>query len=226
MVAGSGGSSSRIVRGCCRSLRRGHGGSCVLWLDSSPVLGRVHFRRSGAGFKGRSVGLQPTGLFRGSPGRPGGRRFSPASPPGPGRCGHCRAVMSRRDRQTLPAPAINPRYLSDPTDRRAMIGGLRFVRRLFAAPALARYCGAEIRPGAAVAAPTNCSTIRGRRARRSITRPAPERRAAAGWGWSTTSCARTARVPQGRRRLGDADGHLDQHQRADDHDRGEVRRYD
>ena len=35
------------------------------------------------------------------------------------------------------APAINPRYLSDPTDRRAIVGGLRFVRRLFAAPALA-----------------------------------------------------------------------------------------
>jgi choline dehydrogenase len=48
------------------------------------------------------------------------------------------------------APAINPRYLSDPTDRRAIVGGLRFVRRLFAAPALARYCGAEIMPGAQV----------------------------------------------------------------------------
>jgi hypothetical protein len=40
--------------------------------------------------------------------------------------------------------------LSDPTDRRAIIGGLRFVRRLFAAPALTKYCGAEILPGAAV----------------------------------------------------------------------------
>jgi choline dehydrogenase len=48
------------------------------------------------------------------------------------------------------APSINPRYLSDPTDRRAMIGGLRFVRRLFSAPALARYCAAEILPGAQV----------------------------------------------------------------------------
>ena len=27
-------------------------------------------------------------------------------------------------------PAINPRYLSDETDRRAIIGGLRFARRL------------------------------------------------------------------------------------------------
>jgi choline dehydrogenase len=49
------------------------------------------------------------------------------------------------------APAINPRYLSDPTDRRAIVGGLRFIRRLFAAPALARYCGPEALPGAAVA---------------------------------------------------------------------------
>jgi len=27
---------------------------------------------------------------------------------------------------------------------RTIVGGLRFVRRLFAAPALANYCGAEI----------------------------------------------------------------------------------
>jgi choline dehydrogenase len=49
------------------------------------------------------------------------------------------------------APAINPRYLSDSTDRRAIIGGLRFVRRLFAAPALANYIGTEILPGTQVA---------------------------------------------------------------------------
>ena len=49
------------------------------------------------------------------------------------------------------APAINPRYLSDPTDRRAIVGGLRFVRRLFAAPALAKYVGTEILPGTQVA---------------------------------------------------------------------------
>ncbi len=48
------------------------------------------------------------------------------------------------------APSINPRYLSDDTDRRAAIGGLRFVRRLFAAPALSRYVGAETLPGSAV----------------------------------------------------------------------------
>jgi choline dehydrogenase len=45
-------------------------------------------------------------------------------------------------------PAINPRYLSHETDRRAAIGGLRAVRRLFAAPALAQYVVGEILPGA------------------------------------------------------------------------------
>ncbi len=48
------------------------------------------------------------------------------------------------------APAINPRYLSDPTDRRAIIGGLKLLRRMFAAPALAPYIGRETLPGAAV----------------------------------------------------------------------------
>jgi choline dehydrogenase len=47
-------------------------------------------------------------------------------------------------------PAINPRYLAEDTDRRAMIGGLRFLRRLFAAPALAKYVVAEKLPGAGV----------------------------------------------------------------------------
>ena len=47
-------------------------------------------------------------------------------------------------------PAINPRYLAEDTDRRAMVGGLRFLRRLFAAPALAKYVVAEKLPGAAI----------------------------------------------------------------------------
>src|SRR5262249_10374052 len=44
-------------------------------------------------------------------------------------------------------PAINPRYLAEDADRRAMIGGLQFLRRLFAAPALARYIVSEKLPG-------------------------------------------------------------------------------
>jgi choline dehydrogenase len=44
-------------------------------------------------------------------------------------------------------PAINPRYLAEDTDRRAMIGGLKFLRRLFAAPALSKHIVAEKLPG-------------------------------------------------------------------------------
>ena len=48
------------------------------------------------------------------------------------------------------APLINPRYLSEDQDQRAMIGGLRWIRRLSAAPALAKYVTAETWPGGAV----------------------------------------------------------------------------
>jgi choline dehydrogenase len=44
-------------------------------------------------------------------------------------------------------PAINPRYLSDETDRRAIIGGLRFARRIFAGPALKAFVREESLPG-------------------------------------------------------------------------------
>ncbi len=58
-----------------------------------------------------------------------------------------RGYVEAKSSDPAEAPAINPRYLSEQTDRRAIVGGLRFVRRLFAAPALAKYCGAEILPG-------------------------------------------------------------------------------
>ncbi|MSP05614.1 MAG: hypothetical protein EXR05_10380 [Acetobacteraceae bacterium] len=44
-------------------------------------------------------------------------------------------------------PVINPRYLSDESDQRAMVGGLRFARRLFEAPALKQYVRDESLPG-------------------------------------------------------------------------------
>jgi choline dehydrogenase len=55
-------------------------------------------------------------------------------------------VEARSSDPHLP-PAINPRYLSDETDRRCAIGGLRAARRLFAAPALKPYLVGEILPG-------------------------------------------------------------------------------
>src|SRR5215472_17206738 len=47
-------------------------------------------------------------------------------------------------------PAINPRYLAEDTDRRAVVGGLKFLRRLFAVPSLAKYIVAETVPGLVV----------------------------------------------------------------------------
>jgi choline dehydrogenase len=44
-------------------------------------------------------------------------------------------------------PAINPRYLSEESDRRAVVGGLRFARRIFDAPALKQFVLAETQPG-------------------------------------------------------------------------------
>ena len=61
-----------------------------------------------------------------------------------------RGYVEAKSSNPADAPAINPRYLSDQTDRRAIVGGLKFVRRLFAAPALAKYLGDEILPGARV----------------------------------------------------------------------------
>ena len=45
-------------------------------------------------------------------------------------------------------PAINPRYLSEESDRRAIISGLRFARRMFDAPALKQFVRDESLPGA------------------------------------------------------------------------------
>ena len=44
-------------------------------------------------------------------------------------------------------PAINPRYLSEESDRRAILGGLRYARKLFDAPALKKYVQDESLPG-------------------------------------------------------------------------------
>jgi choline dehydrogenase len=61
-----------------------------------------------------------------------------------------RGYVRARSANPAEQPAINPRYLSDETDRRATIGGLRFIRRLFAAPAFKQYIVGETVPGANV----------------------------------------------------------------------------
>src|SRR6202008_1763757 len=47
-------------------------------------------------------------------------------------------------------PAINPRYLAEDTDQRAIVGGLKFLRRLFAVPSLAKHVVTEKMPGPGV----------------------------------------------------------------------------
>jgi choline dehydrogenase len=57
--------------------------------------------------------------------------------------GHVEARSPRPEEQ----PSINPRYMEDERDRRAVIGGMRIVRDWFREPALARYVVAETLPG-------------------------------------------------------------------------------
>ncbi|GLR77761.1 GMC family oxidoreductase N-terminal domain-containing protein (plasmid) [Azospirillum oryzae] len=61
-----------------------------------------------------------------------------------------RGSVAIRSRDPREAPAIRPRYLSDPADQRATVAGLRFGRRLCRAQALAGYREAEMVPGPAV----------------------------------------------------------------------------
>jgi choline dehydrogenase len=61
-----------------------------------------------------------------------------------------RGYVEAKSPDPAEAPAINPRYLSDPTDRRAVAAGLSFLRRIFAAPALKPHLGSEILPGGEV----------------------------------------------------------------------------
>ena len=61
-----------------------------------------------------------------------------------------RGYVEARSPNPAEQPAINPRYFAEDTDRRAVVGGLKMVRRLFAAPAMKKYVAAETLPGADV----------------------------------------------------------------------------
>ncbi|HEX3954478.1 MAG TPA: GMC family oxidoreductase N-terminal domain-containing protein [Stellaceae bacterium] len=59
-----------------------------------------------------------------------------------------RGFVEARTSDPHDGPAIDPRYLTEESDRRAVVGGLKFVRRIFNAPALQPYIGEERLPGA------------------------------------------------------------------------------
>ena len=58
-----------------------------------------------------------------------------------------RGYVEARSPRPQEQPNINPRYFSEETDCRAAVGGVRWIRKLFAAPALAKYVVAETVPG-------------------------------------------------------------------------------
>jgi choline dehydrogenase len=61
-----------------------------------------------------------------------------------------RGYVEAKSNRLGDAPEINPRYLSGEPDRRAIIGGLRVARRMFAAPALKQFVQEESLPSGQV----------------------------------------------------------------------------
>jgi choline dehydrogenase-like flavoprotein len=71
------------------------------------------------------------------------------------------------------APAINPRYLSEETGRRAIIGTLRLARRISAHPRSSRSSAKKACRARSSRPTTNCSTTRGATAAPATTPAAP-----------------------------------------------------
>jgi choline dehydrogenase len=63
---------------------------------------------------------------------------------------HSSGHVAARSRDVFEAPAIQPNYLGEEADRRALLAGQKMVRQLLAQPALARHVEEEIIPGAQV----------------------------------------------------------------------------
>lgn len=61
-----------------------------------------------------------------------------------------RGAVEIRSPDPLAAPALKPDYLATEYDRRIMVAGAKFVRRLAATPSLAPYVLAEHQPGPTV----------------------------------------------------------------------------
>jgi choline dehydrogenase len=60
-----------------------------------------------------------------------------------------RGTVAIKSADPAAAPAIRPNYLSSPTDRATTVAGMRLLRRISEAPALAAYIAAEVEPGPA-----------------------------------------------------------------------------
>ena len=58
-----------------------------------------------------------------------------------------RGTIMARSADPAAAPIIAPNYLSDPNDARVLLAGIDLTRRIFAAPAIAKYSVVETLPG-------------------------------------------------------------------------------
>jgi choline dehydrogenase len=74
--------------------------------------------------------------------------------PFPGVTGNCvllrpesRGYVHIKSADPREAPAINPNYLATQKDRETIVAGVAAMRRIFQAPAMARYIAEEIEPG-------------------------------------------------------------------------------
>ena len=74
--------------------------------------------------------------------------------PFPGVTGNCvllrpesRGYVRIKSSDPREAPAINPNYLATQRDRETIVAGVAAMRRIFQAPAMARYIAEEIEPG-------------------------------------------------------------------------------
>ena len=74
--------------------------------------------------------------------------------PFPGVSGNCvllrpesRGYVRIKSSDPRDAPAINPNYLATQKDRETIVAGVAAMRRIFQAPAMARYIAEEIEPG-------------------------------------------------------------------------------
>ena len=131
-----------------------------------------------------------------------------------------RGYVEAKSNRSGDAPAINPRYLSEEADRRAIIGGLRFARRMFAAPALKQFVRAESLPGTQVQSDDELLDYARRNGSTCYHASCTCMMGSHAMGGRRRRAARArSRRAQGHRHLGDAGGDLDQHQRADNHDR-------
>ena len=136
--------------------------------------------------------------------------------------GHVR-IKSADPRQ---APAIHPNYLATQKDRDTLVAGVKVLRRMAQAPALARYIAEEVDPGPGCTERRRAARLHPppRLDRLSSGQHLPHGPGPEGGGRRAAQGARL-RAAAGDRRLDHAGGGIRQHQCRDHHDRREGRRH-